>query len=66
LLGYVLALPLLGQALTALLFCALLVRLLAPLPWPRVLLLAAVMSAGLHLAFVTLLQVPLPRGVLLP
>ena len=66
LLGYVVVLPLLGQALTAFLFCALLVRLLSTLPWPRVLLLAAAMSASLYLAFVTLLQVPLPRGLLLP
>ncbi len=62
--GYFVALPLLGQLISSAIFCLLLMRVLSGLSWPRVAIYSLAMSAVLYVAFVTLLKVPLPRGLL--
>lgn len=64
LLGYVLALPWLGQIVTSSLFCIVLMRILSPLSLPRIVVYALLMSGTLYGVFVFLLKVPMPRGVL--
>jgi predicted small integral membrane protein len=64
LLGYFVTLPWLGQIVGSALFCILLIRLLSGLSWPRVVAYSIPMSIGLYIVFVTLLKVPLPRGIL--
>lgn len=64
LIGYVLALPLLGQFVAGAVFIAVLMRSLSNLGWPRILLYSLVMAAALHFVFVTFLKVPLPTGAL--
>ena len=64
LVGYFLALPWLGQMISSALFCALLMRVLSDLGWPRIVAYSLVMSIALYVVFVFLLKVPLPRGTL--
>ena len=64
LLGYFLALPWLGQAVTSTLFCILLMRMLSALGWTRIIVYSLVISLVLYGLFVVLLKVPMPRGVL--
>jgi putative tricarboxylic transport membrane protein len=62
--GYCLALPWLGQIISSILFCVLLVRMLSDLEWPRIVAYSLGISIALYVVFVSLLKVPLPRGVL--
>ena len=62
--GYFLALPWLGQNISSALFCALLMRVLSDLGWPRIVAYSLVMSIALYVGFVVLLKVPMPRGML--
>lgn len=64
LMGYFLLLPWLGQIVTSLLFCILLIRLLSGLGWVRVLVYSPIVSFLLYFVFVYFLKVPMPRGVL--
>jgi hypothetical protein len=65
LLGFFFALPWLGQLVSSVLFCALLMRVLAPgLGWVRIAAYSLVMSILIDLVFEKLLKVPLPHGVL--
>lgn len=62
--GYVVALPWLGQIISATLFCLLLMRVLSNLGWLRIGMYSLIMSAALYWVFVVLLNVPMPRGIL--
>jgi putative tricarboxylic transport membrane protein len=62
--GYILMLPWLGQIIVSMLFCVLLLRVLSDLGWLRILAYSLVMSIALYAAFVILLKVPMPRGML--
>ena len=62
---YLLALPWLGQLLSSLLFACLFMRMLSPVSWARSIFYGAVMAGLLYFAFVVLLKVQMPRGVLL-
>jgi len=64
LVGYVVLLPWLGQAICSLLFLVFALRALSEQPWPRVLVTAAALAAALYVLFVLLLKVPMPKGVL--
>ena len=65
LLGYLIALPWLGQLHSSLLFACLFMRLLSPVSWMRAISYGAAMALLLYVAFVVLLKVQMPRGVLL-
>jgi len=63
LLGYVLTLPWLGQIISSMLFCALLIRTLTDLGWTRIVAYSLVISISLYALFVMLLKVPMPHGM---
>ena len=63
LLGYFLALPWLGQIISSLLFCTLLMRVLSRLGWTRIVAYSLTISITLYAVFVVLLKVPMPRGI---
>ncbi len=63
LLGYFLLLPWLGQIISSFLFSLLLMRVLSPFRWGRIVFYSFVMSIALYGAFVFLLKVPMPKGV---
>lgn len=65
LLIYFLAIPWAGFSLSSILFCMLLIRLLSTLGWKRCALYAFLMTAVVHLIFITILKVPMPAGVLI-
>ena len=62
--GYFFALPWLGQFISSTLFCVLLMRVLSDLRWPRIVAYSLAISIALYVAFVFLLKVPMPRGIL--
>jgi len=62
--GYILALPWLWQLICSILFCALMMRLLSHLSWQRIVVYSLVLSIVLYVVFVSLLKVPMPRGML--
>jgi putative tricarboxylic transport membrane protein len=64
LLGYILALPWLGQIIGSALFCMLLMRVISDLGWPRIAVYSLAISVVLYAVFVMLLKVPMPRGIL--
>lgn len=64
LLGYFVLLPWLGQLISSMLFCAVLMRMLSALAWPRIVLYSAMITGMLYAVFIYLLKVPLPHGVL--
>jgi putative tricarboxylic transport membrane protein len=61
---YILILPWLGQMITSLLFFILILRILSNLQWLRIFLYSLLMSTTLYVVFITLLSVPMPRGIL--
>ena len=61
---YFLALPWLGQILASSIFVMLLMRVLSHIGWPRIVGYSLAISIALYLVFVHLLQVPMPRGLL--
>ncbi len=63
LLGYFVLLPWAGQLVGSTIFCALLMRLLSQLAWPRVVAYSALISVAVYVVFVHLLMVPMPHGV---
>ncbi len=65
LLIYFLAIPWAGFSLSSILFCILLIRLLSTLSWKQSGLYAFLMTATLHLIFITALKVPMPAGILI-
>lgn len=65
LLIYFLAIPWAGFSLSSILFCILLIRLLSTLSWKQSGLYAFLMTAILHLIFITALKVPMPAGILI-
>lgn len=65
LLIYFLAIPWAGFSLSSILFCMLLIRLLSNLDWKRCALYAFLMTAVIHLIFITTIKVPMPAGVLI-
>ena len=64
LIGYFVTLPWLGQLVSSTLFCVLLMRTLSGLPWARIILYSVLITGTLYVAFIYLLKVPMPRGVL--
>jgi len=62
--GYVVLLPWLGQAITSSLFFLLLLRLLSKMSWLSVVIYALLMSAALYFIFIYLLKIPMPAGFL--
>ena len=64
LLGYLILLPWVGQLISSTLFCAALMRVLSDLAWPRIAVYSVIITGTLYAAFIYLLKVPLPRGVL--
>jgi putative tricarboxylic transport membrane protein len=62
--GYILMLPWLGMIIVTMLFCVLLLRVLSDLSWLRILVYSAMISTAFYAVFVTLLKVPMPRGML--
>jgi putative tricarboxylic transport membrane protein len=63
LLGYVVVLPWLGQIVSSMVFCAVLMRVLSGLGWTRIVVYSAIIAIGLYALFVRLLQVPMPLGM---
>jgi putative tricarboxylic transport membrane protein len=63
LLGYFLTLPWLGQIISSILFCTLLMRVLTDLGWTRIVAYSLMISISLYSVFVMLLKVPMPRGI---
>ena len=64
LISYFVAIPWLGFALSSVLFCILLIRLLSALSWQRCAAYAVIMTAVVYLIFITILKVPMPAGIL--
>jgi putative tricarboxylic transport membrane protein len=64
--GYLLALPWVGNLIARTTFVALLIRLRSGVTWPRSIAYAVTMAVAIHVVFVTVLNVPMPRGVLVP
>src|SRR3546814_416372 len=64
LVAYFVALPWLGHVIATAVFCVLLIRLLSDIGWPRILVYSSAFTAVLYLLFVTVFNVPLPRGIL--
>ncbi|PVE22201.1 hypothetical protein DC522_22615 [Microvirga sp. KLBC 81] len=64
LLGYFIVLPWAGQLISSAVFCALLMRVLSNLPWPRIAVYSVMITGALYVVFIYLLKVPLPRGML--
>ncbi len=64
LLGFFLALPWLGQTISSTLFCILLMRVLSDLSWPRIVVYSLPITTAIYLIFVSVLKVPMPRGIL--
>jgi putative tricarboxylic transport membrane protein len=64
LLGFFIALPLLGQLISSTIFCILLMRVISDLGWPRIVAYSVLMCGALYGVFVFLLKVPMPSGVL--
>lgn len=65
LLVYFLIIPWVGFSLSSILFCAVLIHLLSALTWMRSAAYGFLMTAAIHLVFITLLKVPMPAGVLI-
>ena len=63
LLGYLVALPWVGQIISSMVFCALIMRVLSDLGWTRIVAYSLIISIGLYIVFVRLLQVPMPHGI---
>lgn len=63
--GYMVLLPWLGQILASVPFCVLLMRLLSDLSWIRTTIYSLLVSGAVYTVFVVLLDVPMPRGILL-
>jgi putative tricarboxylic transport membrane protein len=64
--GYFAAMNFLGQFIASTLFCVLFMRLVSPLSWPRLVAASLAITVVLHLVFVTLLKIPMPKGLLGP
>jgi putative tricarboxylic transport membrane protein len=64
LLGFLVALPLLGLLISSTLFCILLMRIISDLGWPRIAVYSVLICSALYGVFVFLLKVPMPRGLL--
>jgi putative tricarboxylic transport membrane protein len=62
--GYILLLPWLGMTIVTIVFCVLLLRVLSDLSWLRTLAYSLVISTAFYAVFVSLLKVPMPRGIL--
>ena len=65
LLVYFLAIPWAGFALSSIVFCALMIRLLSTLTWRRSLTYSLAMTAAIYIIFIAVLKVPMPLGVLI-
>lgn len=65
LLVYFLLIPWAGFSLSSVLFCAALIRLLSELTWWRSALYAFLMTAAIHIIFISILKVPMPSGELI-
>jgi putative tricarboxylic transport membrane protein len=63
--GYIVMLPWLGMIIVNMLLCFLLLRILSDLGWLRIFSYSLVISTVFYVVFVTLLKVPMPRGMLL-
>lgn len=61
--AYLVLLPWLGQLLSSLLFCILLIKALSTLSMVRVLIYAVLMSSMAYVLFVTILKLPMPAGI---
>ena len=66
LIAFVIAIPLLGQLIASVIFCILLMRCLSDLGWVRIVASSLLVCGGLYVAFVMVLKVPLPGGLLSP
>lgn len=64
LLGYLVALPWVGQVIASMLFFVFLMRLISSYSWKRILVSSMTMSLSIYAVFVFLLQVPMPVGIL--
>jgi hypothetical protein len=62
--GFAALTPLLGFSLACFLFLALQLWLLASWPWWRSLVIAAVIAAAFHVTFISLADMPMPKGAL--
>jgi putative tricarboxylic transport membrane protein len=65
LLAYFLIIPWAGFSLSSVLFCGLLIRLLSELTWRRSAVYGLLMTAAIHIIFITILKVPMPAGELI-
>lgn len=64
LLIYFLAIPWAGFSLSSVFFSTALIRLISDLSWPRCAIYALLMTASIHIIFITILKVPMPAGML--
>ena len=65
LLIYFVTIPWAGFSLSSIIFCTLLIRLISDLTWQRSALYAFLMTAAIHIIFITILKVPMPAGILI-
>lgn len=65
-LGFIVALPWLGQYIAAALYCFVLFKFLSKLPLWRVILNALIVGVGISALFINVLSVRMPKGVILP
>jgi len=66
LLGFLVTLPFLGLLISSSIFCVLLMRLLSGPAWAWILTISLTMCGVLYFAFVFVLKVPMPLGLLAP
>ncbi len=64
LVGYFFSMEFLGQFIASFVFCTLFMRLVSPLTWPRVVAASLAIAVVLHIIFVVLLKIPMPKGIL--
>jgi len=62
--GYFLLMEPLGQLFSSMLFCALMMRLISPMSWTRIVIASVSICVVMYVLFVVVLQIPMPKGVL--
>lgn len=65
LLIYFVAIPWAGFSLSSIFFCTVLIRLISELSWLRSAIYAFLMTAAIHVIFITILKVPMPAGIII-
>jgi len=62
--GYFLLMEPMGQLFSSILFCALMMRLISPMTWTRIIIASVSICVVMYVLFVVVLQIPMPKGPL--